>query len=343
LRGAVNPSSFESMTTEHDDQLRDEAQRNRALDRELAQRLGRPKPAGEEGSAQRLRDVVRAPRMAEHDEELLVRRAQGGDPAARAQLAEMFLPLISSVARTYRTGRAVQRVELLQEGVVGLLRALERFDPERGVPFWAYAAWWVRQAMQQLVAELTGPTVLSDRALRHLARLKEAHADAVIESGRRPTRDELVERTGLTADQVDDLLAAERSPRSLEEPVELEDGALGSFGELLADPMAEDAYERVLEAIAGQQLRALLSGLSDRERAVLSARYGLDGEPQGLRAIGERLGLSAERVRQIERRAAGKLAAAAGAQVTAPAASEPTLEARPAERRTGHPHAPADR
>jgi RNA polymerase primary sigma factor len=343
LRTGVNPSSFEVVRTDHDGQLRDEARRNRALDRELAQRLGRPEPAGEEAGARFLRDVVRTPRLAARDEELLVRRAQGGDPAARAQLVETFLPLISSVARTYRSGLAVQRVELLQEGVVGLLRALERFDPERRVPFWAYAAWWVRQAMQQLVAELTGPTVLSDRALRHLAVLKQAHAEAVTETGRRPSRDELVARTGLTGDQVDDLLAAERSPRSLDEPVEVDDGALGSFGELLADPMADDAYERVLEAIAGQQLLALLSGLSDRERAVLSARYGLDGEPQGLRAIGERLGLSAERVRQIERRATGKLAAAAGAEVTAPEASEPTVEARSTARRADRPAPPTSR
>jgi RNA polymerase primary sigma factor len=328
------------MTPRHDDQLRDEARRNRALDRDLAQRLGRPEPAGEEASGRFLRELVRAPRLAADDEERLVRRAQEGDPAARAQLVETFMPLISSVARTYRTGLAVQRVELLQEGVVGLLRALERYDRERGVPFWAYAAWWVRQAMQQLVAELTGPTVLSDRALRHLARLKQAHAEAVGETGRRPSRDELVRRTGLAGDQVDDLLAAERSPRSMDEPVELEDGALGSFGELLADPMAEDAYEQVLDAIAGQQLLALLSGLSDRERTVLSARYGLDGEPQGLRAIGERLGLSAERVRQIEQRATGKLAAAAGANVSAAAASEPTRAAASTASRADRPATP---
>jgi RNA polymerase primary sigma factor len=328
------------VTSEHDHHLRSESQRNRSLDRDLAKRLGRPEPAGEEASAHYLHDLVRTPRPSERDEDLLVRRARQGDAAARAQLVEAFLPLISSVARTYRTGLAVQRVELLQEGVVGLLRALERFDPDRGVPFWAYAAWWVRQAMQQLVAELTGPTVLSDRALRHLARLKEAHADAVRETGRRPSRDELVRRTGLAGDQVDDLLAVERMPRSLDEPIELEEGALGSFGELLVDPMAGDAYERVLEALAAEQLLALLSGLSDREREILRARYGLDGEAQGLRAIGERLGLSAERVRQIERRAAGKLAAAAGAEVTATAASEPKPEAAGAASRAGRSSRP---
>jgi RNA polymerase primary sigma factor len=325
------------MTTEQIEHVHEQASRNRSLDRELAERLGRPGPTGEPASEGFVQALVAAPRQPGRDEDALVRRAKEGDPAARAQIVEAFMPLIASVARTYRTGLAVQRVELLQEGVVGLLRALERFDPDRGVPFWGYAAWWVRQAMQQLVAELTGPTVLSDRALRHLARLKEAHAEAVRQTGRRPTRDELVERTGLAGDQVDDLLAAERSPRSLDEPVEQEDGALGSFGELLADPMAGDAYERVLDAIAGQQLLALLSGLSDREREILRARHGLDGEAEGLRAIGERLGLSPERVRQIEQRANGKLAAAAGADVTAPAASGPRPEVAREATRAGRP------
>jgi RNA polymerase primary sigma factor len=320
------------MTSDHDDHLGAEARRNRTLDRDLARTLGRPEPSRREASADYLRELIDAPPLADRDERALVLRAKSGDQAARARLVEAFLPLIASVARTYRTGLAVQRIELLQEGVVGLLRALERFDPERGVPFWGYATWWVRQAMQQLVAELTGPTVLSDRALRHLARLKQAHAEAFRDTGRRPTRDELAARSGLAVDQVDDLLAADRSPRSLEEPIEDEDGALGRFGELLVDPTAEDAYERVLEAIVGDQLLALLSRLSSRERDVLRARFGLDGEEESLREIGGRLGLSAERVRQIERRAAGKLAAGAGAEVSEPAASEQARAAPRADR-----------
>src|SRR4051794_41208341 len=107
--------------------------------------------------------------------------------------------LVAGAAATYRTGQ-VSRVELLQEGVVGLLRALEGFDPDRGVPFWGYATWWVRQAMQQLVSELTRPVVLSDRALRHLARLKDAHRDALAAGGREPGREELARRTGLDVD-----------------------------------------------------------------------------------------------------------------------------------------------
>jgi RNA polymerase sigma factor (sigma-70 family) len=103
-------------------------------------------------------------------ERRLVDAAQAGDRRAREELVEAFLPLIAGVARVYRGSRTITRLELMQEGVVGLLRALERYDPQLGVPFWGYAAWWVRQAMQQLIAELTRPLVLSDRALAAQAR-----------------------------------------------------------------------------------------------------------------------------------------------------------------------------
>lgn len=297
------------------DALGSEIARGQRLDRDLARDLGRREPQRRAAGAY-VERLTSAPLLAEEPERRLVDAAKRGDPAARAQLVDACMPLISAAARTYRVGR-VQRLELLQEGVVGVLRALERFDPDRGIPFWGYATWWVRQAMQQLVAELTRPVVLSDRALRHLARLKQAHHDAVQHSGHEPRRDELADRSGLSLEQVDDLLATERAPRSLQEQAATAEDDIGTFGELLVDPLAEDEYERVLDAIEVDELHALLAGLSDREREVLRARYGLEDDSDdelSLRAVGDRLGLSGERVRQIERRALGKLGAAVTGQ-----------------------------
>jgi RNA polymerase primary sigma factor len=290
--------------------LRAELARVGRLDRALTRDLGRPEPRHVPAAAGGyLSSLDRTRALPPDAERALVTAAKRGDAAARARLVEAHMPLIAAAARTYRSGQ-VQRLELLQEGVVGFLRALERFEPERGTPFWGYATWWVRQAMQQLVSELTRPVVLSDRALRHLARLKDAHREAVEDEGRAPTAAELSERSGLALDHVDALLATERAPRSLEQPVPGAGGDVGVFGDLLADPLAEGEYERVLAAIEAAELRALLGGLSDREREVLRARYGVAGPERSRREIGARLGLSGERVRQIEQRALAKLAAA---------------------------------
>jgi len=226
------------------------------------------------------------PRLPVAVEGRLIRAAQAGHRRAREELVEAFLPLIAGVARVYRASETITRLELMQEGVVGLLRALERYDPALGVPFWGYAAWWVRQAMQQLIAELTRPLVLSDRALRQLSQLKRAHGEYVAEHGREPTGNELADRTGLSHAQVGDMLALERVPHSIEEPVRGAEGEVGAFGELLVDPLALDAYEQLLDHAEIEQIRALLGSLNDRERMILRARYGLDGPEQSLRDIG---------------------------------------------------------
>ncbi|HEY0279018.1 MAG TPA: sigma-70 family RNA polymerase sigma factor [Solirubrobacterales bacterium] len=306
----ADSSTWDRESAEH---LATAVRRGRGADRKVAAALRRPAPAGKTADADYLGELGRRPVLPQAEERELIDAARRGDGAARARLVEAFMPLIGSVARLYRDSPQIRRVELLQEGVVGLLRALERYDPTYGGPFWPYAVWWVRQAMQQLVAELSRPIVLSDRALRQLARVGEAHREALAQEGVEPGIEQLAAATDLDPRQVGQLLAASRPARSTEAPLVAEESEVGTLGELLADPLAEDEYERVLEAMEGEKLLSLLAILSDREREILAARHGLDGrEPETLREIGGRLGLSAERVRQIERRALGKLAAAGG-------------------------------
>jgi RNA polymerase primary sigma factor len=248
------------------------------------------------------------PRCRETQAELL-RAARGDLPHARARLIEHFAPLIASVARIYRNVPAVDRAELMQEGAVGMLRALERYDPQLGTPFWAYASWWVREAMQQLVSELSRPVVLSDRALRQLARVRSERRALLSERGREPSLSELADASELTVQQLQRLVVAERQPRALEQAIG-EDAGGATFGDLLSDPLAEDAYEELATRLSAAAVPRLLEQLSERERAIIGARYGLGGPERTLRELGRAMGVSAERVRQIEQAALAKMLAA---------------------------------
>jgi RNA polymerase primary sigma factor len=190
------------------------------------------------------------------------------------------------MARHYRGASTIAPGEFVQAGVLGLLRALERFDPTRATPFWAYASWWVRQAMQQLVAEVAYPVVLSDRAFRELARLRRAQ-DA---RGRDASAAQLADDCDMTEAHAAQLLAVSRTP--------------GPAAAMCRD---DQAFERVDERLAGDQLRDLPGGLGARERHVLRARFGLGRPRSTLDAIGAELGITGERVRQIELRALGKV------------------------------------
>jgi RNA polymerase primary sigma factor len=242
--------------------------------------------------------VRTSPLSAERERQLVV-ATEAGDADACRELVEAFLPAIAALARRYRSVRGVEHRELVQEGVVGLLRAARRYEERLETPFWAYASWWVRQAMQQLVAEVAGPIVLSDRAIRSLTRIREARRDYE----REPSRAELATATGFSPDQVDSLLALEQSPRGLEEPAA--EGA--TLAELIADPGAEADYERVLDGIELQLVRGLAGVLDERERMVLSAHYGLGRAPRTLSELAAELAVTAERVRQIEAGALTKL------------------------------------
>ena len=235
--------------------------------------------------------------------------AKRHEPGARERLVEMFLPPIGGVARVYRSSGTVAHAELMQQGVVGLLQALERYDAERSTPFWAYASWWVRRAMQELVADLGRPVVLSDRALRQLARVKSARRQHLRAHKREATTSELVAASGLTRDKVEALFAVDRPPRGLDEPMAGDPGSSETVGDMLPDPAAQDGYDRVDRRSQVANLRSL-PDLCQRERAVLAARYGLTGRELTLREIGRELRLSPERVRQIQQEALDKLRAA---------------------------------
>src|SRR5581483_11445878 len=236
----------------------------------------------------------------------LVLRAQSGDTAAREQLIGNLLPLVSALARRFRT-EGLDQTDLIQEGIVGLLRALERYDPQRGVPFAAYATWWIRQALQDARSDFIRPFRLPPKALRQLSQLKSEHQRIYQAEQRSAGVAELAQRTNIDLEQANALAVADARVRSLDEPVDASHDEVGSLGDLLADPLSSAAYEDVIDAVAGSQLRALLSRLTEREHDVVSSRFGFDGDSEKLVDIGERLGISAERVRQIEERALAKL------------------------------------
>lgn len=248
-------------------------------------------------------------RAAADETTALAQRALAGEPGALEELIERLLPLVSALARRFPT-EGLDQTDLVQEGILGLLRALRRYDPEKGVPFAAFATWWIRQALQDARSDFIRPFRLPPKALRQLSRLKSEQQRIYQTEGRSAGILELAERTRIDLDQAQALAAADARVRSLDETVE-GDGEVGSLGELLEDPLSAEAYEAVIDAVAGEQLKALLSRLTEREREVVRARFGFDGPAEKLVEIGERLGISAERVRQIEERALAKLRRAA--------------------------------
>jgi RNA polymerase sigma factor (sigma-70 family) len=251
--------------------------------------------------------VSGSPLSPEQEQELVVGTWRG-DAAACRQLVESFLPSIGGVARRVGAGGGVQRADLVQEGVAALLFAARRYDPRLGTPFWGYASFWVRKAMQELVAEVTRPVALSDHAVRGLAKVEAARREHLQAHRAEPTREQLAAATGFTRTQLDSLLASDRTPRSFEEPLGADDG---TFGEIVPDPDAEREYEQVLDNMEIEAVRELAGGLGERERRVLSSHYGLGRPSQTLSEIGADLGVSAERIRQIEANALEKLRRAA--------------------------------
>ena len=256
-----------------------------------------------------------SPLSAQEERELVV-ATERGDAAACRQLVELFLPAIASLARRFERRGELQRSELVQEGVAALLFAARRYDPRTETPFWGYASFWVRKAMQELVGEMSRPARLSDHAVRALARIKAARRAHLHAGGAEATTAEIATATGLAPALVESLLAIDRAPLSFDEPLG-DEGTTATVGETVADPHAEQGYERVLEVLEIEAVRHLADGLDERERRVLSAHYGLGRASETLSKIGSDLGLTAERIRQIEHDALEKLRRAAAEPHTA--------------------------
>jgi RNA polymerase primary sigma factor len=241
--------------------------------------------------------VAYAERLTQPEEQGLVVGAEAGDADASRQLVEAFLPAIGGLAAQFPSASGIERQDLVQEGVAGLLFAARRYDAGRRTPFWAYASFWVRKAMQELVAELRAPVALSDRAVRALAQLRLARRAYVQEHGVEPTDDDLSRATGFTRAQVESLQATERRSRALDD----------TLSDAVADPDADREYERVLDRLEIHTVRRLTDRLDKRERSVIRAHYGIGEPPRTLGEIGSGLGVTAERARQIEVEALRKL------------------------------------
>jgi RNA polymerase primary sigma factor len=230
----------------------------------------------------------------------LAKRIERGDASAKEHMINANLRLVVSIAKRYQ-GHGVALGDLIQEGVIGLNRAVEKFDWRRGFKFSTYATWWIRQACQRAISNQSStirvPTHVHERRVK-LARARQRLEAA---GGVAPTSEELANATGLELKHVEEALGAVEASVSLNQSVGT-DGD-GEFGDLFADPSAEDPVEEAGEALRRQAVRRALADLPERERRVLELRFGFEGEAASLDEIGRELGMSRERVRQVERAA----------------------------------------
>jgi len=252
-----------------------------------------------------MQSVGRYPLLTAAEEVALAKRIERGDREAKERMINSNLRLVISIAKRYQN-RSLPLGDLFQEGVIGLNRAVEKFDWRRGYKFSTYATWWIRQACQRAVsgqsATIRVPTHVHER------RVKLGGAASRLEAtlGREPTREELAEATGLSLQHVEEALDVAEAPVSLNRTIGSEDD--GELGDLFADEQAPDPAAEAADSLRRQEVRRAVSELPERERRILELRFGFDTEPASLEQIGKELGITRERVRQLEAQAFDHLA-----------------------------------
>ena len=256
-----------------------------------------------------LNEIGRYPLLTAAEEVVLAKAVERGDQAAKERMVNSNLRLVVSIAKRYR-GRGVPFGDLIQDGVIGLNRAVEKFDHRKGFKFSTYATWWIRQAVQRSVAgqsrTIRVPTHVHERRNKLAAAARKLEPQL----GRPATYEELAEATGLSLLHVEEALEIVEARVSLNRPVGSD--ADGELGDLFADENAEDPEEAADGYLRGRAVRLALEQLPELERRILELRYGLDGEPHSLEAIGAELGISRERIRRLEGEALDTLAETLG-------------------------------
>ena len=252
-----------------------------------------------------LREIGKVKLLTREEEIELADRIKKGDKKAREQMIKANLRLVVKIARDYE-GIGLPLLDLISEGNIGLMKAVERFDPSKGGKLSTYGSWWIKQSIKRALANQSKTIRLPVHLVDKISKLRRAALKLQEEFGREPTDEELGEEIGTSASRVAEMRMAAVRPASLDAPIGDEES--NTFGEIVEDENADTPYEQLEEKTATRMLREMVKTLSPREAEILRARYGLDGGAQKtLEEVGASFGVTRERVRQLQNTALNKL------------------------------------